>query len=606
MTISNNWKLVPIHTIFKESDERCNNKTYELLSVTQHNGIVKQSNIGIKKDTSNDDKSKYKIVLKNSIAYNKMRMWQGAVGINEISDGIVSPAYIVINPKQELSTKFYYYLFKTKYMILQFGRYSYGLCDDMNSLRYDNFKNIEVPFPPLSEQKTIASFLDNKCEKIENYITQKTKQITHLKELKTAIINECVAKGLDKTATFKESGIEWFGKIPSHWEVKKLKFVAKCIFSNVDKHTHENETNVLLCNYTDVYKNNIITKNINFMNATATEDEIKKFLLQKNDVIITKDSETPDDMAVPTFVAEDFNNVLCGYHLAIVRPKEKMVGKFLYYLFMSKNFNVRFEIYSNGVTRYGLGNYIVNNSKIPLPPIEEQKQIAIHIEQKLDIIDKLIQKTTKEIDFLKEYKTSLIDEVVSGKRKVKHKREANIQFKRAVLGAYIIDKNLDDNTFGRVKFQKILYMCEVVNNFDFKGDYKRHEMGPHSPKMLNSIETMIKKTQWFEAKKIEKRYKYFKLEKSDDYKKYIDRYYDISKIDKIINMFKKMNTQQSEIVATIYSAWRDLLKIKNEIKDGDILDEVLNNWHESKKKISRDKWLKAIDWMKKQNLVPRS
>lgn len=311
-------------------------------------------------------------------------------------------------------------------MISQFGKYSYGLVDDMNSLRYDDFQKLYIPIPALEEQNKIVNFIDQKSSQIEKFIQNKTRFIEILKEQKEAVINEAITKGLDNTLEFKDSEIEWLGDIPKHWETKKLKYIAKCLFSNVDKHTHENETEVFLCNYTDAYKNDTITNNLEFMKATATDDEIRKFLLLKDDVIITKDSETPDDMAVPTYVSENLNNVLCGYHLAIIRAKKELFGKFLYFLFMSTNFNIRFEIYSNGVTRYGLGNFIVNNSKIPLPPYEEQIQIVEHLENELNQIDKLIEKSTKQIELIKEYKTSLINEAVSGKIKIfKEKQNKN-------------------------------------------------------------------------------------------------------------------------------------------------------------------------------------
>ncbi|MFQ5685397.1 MAG: hypothetical protein ACE5GV_01925 [Candidatus Scalindua sp.] len=126
---------------------------------------------------------------------------------------------------------------------------------------------------------------------------------------------------MKKYATYKQSGIEWLGEIPEHWEVKRLKYVSQILFSNVDKKTHNNDKEVLLCNYVDVYKNDIIDESIDFMKATANENEIEKFRIEKGDVLVTKDSESPDDIAVPAFVNSNFENVLCGYHLAIIKGK---------------------------------------------------------------------------------------------------------------------------------------------------------------------------------------------------------------------------------------------------------------------------------------------
>ncbi len=119
---------------------------------------------------------------------------------------------------------------------------------------------------------------------------------------------------------YKSSGIDWIGDIPEHWEAKKLKFVATVQSSNVDKKSFPDETSVSLCNYVDVYKNDFINDSISFMEATATEREIEKFILNEGDVLITKDSETPDDIANPALVKKDFENVICGYHLAQIKP----------------------------------------------------------------------------------------------------------------------------------------------------------------------------------------------------------------------------------------------------------------------------------------------
>ncbi|EPO7270882.1 restriction endonuclease subunit S [Campylobacter upsaliensis] len=180
--IPQSWENVSIRSCFTESNQRCNTDSYPLLSVTIANGIIYQDDIENKKDISNDDKSNYKIVPLNAVAYNKMRMWQGAVGVNTLTIGIVSPAYIVAIPNEKILPNFVSYLFKSKIMISEFDKNSYGLCLDMNNLRYDDFRNIKIPLPPLQEQKEIAEFLDKKCEKIQNYINKKQKLITLLQE----------------------------------------------------------------------------------------------------------------------------------------------------------------------------------------------------------------------------------------------------------------------------------------------------------------------------------------------------------------------------------------------------------------------------------------
>jgi len=144
---------------------------------------------------------------------------------------------------------------------------------------------------------------------------------------------------------YKDSGVEWLGEVPKQWELKRLKELAKIQNSNVDKKSHENEISVRLCNYVDVYKNEFINSSLDFMQATADESEIKRFTITKRNVLITKDSETCDDIAVPVLATQTLEGVVCGYHLAQIRTKEKMLlGSYLFRLFQSKSYGFRFVI----------------------------------------------------------------------------------------------------------------------------------------------------------------------------------------------------------------------------------------------------------------------
>lgn len=267
----------------------------------------------------------------------------------------------------------------------------------------------------ISEQTAIANFLDYKTAKIDRFIFKKKQLIKLLNEQKAAIINDAVTKGLNPNAKMKPSGIEWLGVIPEHWEVRKLKYVANCFPSNIDKHSKEGEKQVRLCNYTDVYKNDFITNDMNLMIATATDDQIEKFSLKIGDVIITKDSETANDIAVPAVVKEELENIVCGYHLSVLRPYSKLIGEYLFRVLQCKPINIQFEVCSNGVTRVGLGVYDMKKAQIPVPPLSEQTAIVSHIEKETSIITKTIATIEKEIALVQEYRTALIAEAVTGK-----------------------------------------------------------------------------------------------------------------------------------------------------------------------------------------------
>lgn len=210
----------------------------------------------------------------------------------------------------------------------------------------------------------------------------------------------------------KSSGSAWLGEIPAHWGVKKLKFLATVQPSNVDKKFVEGEVPVILCNYTDVYKNEFIDGSLDFMQASATEAEIKKFKVDVGDVIVTKDSESPEDIAVPACIAEQVEGLVCGYHLTQIKPID-LEGRYLFRLFQSKGFNAQFIVAANGVTRFGLPQFAIANAVSPLPPLEEQKTIAHFLDYKTAQIDALIAKQKTLLDKLAEKRTALISHAVT-------------------------------------------------------------------------------------------------------------------------------------------------------------------------------------------------
>jgi type I restriction enzyme S subunit len=192
--------------------------------------------------------------------------------------------------------------------------------------------------------------------------------------------------------TYKDSGVEWLGDIPEHWKVTKVKKEFKVQPSNVNKKAKEDEDEVLLCNYVDVYYNNYITNDIGFMaTATASENEIKKFQLKIGDVIITKDSEDPLDIAVPTLVKETQDKLLCGYHLSTLRSiRNKIEGSFLFWSLNNEFIASQLFREATGVTRWAIASRHVKNSSFAYPPLQEQKAITEYLDKATTKLDRII------------------------------------------------------------------------------------------------------------------------------------------------------------------------------------------------------------------------
>jgi len=320
------------------------------------------------------------------------------------------------NNKDLLNGLLYHYV-KSEVFIRYIFFDCYGGGQDNISM--NDILKMVFPLPPLQEQHQIVKFLDEKTELIDRLISTKEKKITILKEQRTSLINQVVTKGLNPNVKMKDSGVEWIGEIPENWKVGKLKHHSLLNISSVDKHIFDDEISVKVCNYTDVYYNESISKNLEFRIGSCTSIEYNKFLLKKGDVIITKDSESPSDIGVPSFVIDEMENVVCGYHLSILKSNlDTLIGSYLFRQLQSTRVRRYFEVNSNGITRFGLGKSSVLELPLILPPVEEQLQIIKHLDTKTREIDDLVQLEQKKIDILKEYRQSLISEVVTGKIKV--------------------------------------------------------------------------------------------------------------------------------------------------------------------------------------------
>lgn len=198
-------------------------------------------------------------------------------------------------------------------------------------------------------------------------------------------------------------------RLPADWTTAKLKHIAQVESSNVDKKSHDDEMPVRLCNYTDVYYNDRITRALSFMEATATPREIARFSLHRGDILLTKDSEHWSDIAVPALVVDDLDGVLCGYHLAHVRPNASEVDSgFLFYCFAAEPVNRQLQVVANGVTRFGLPIGELRGAVIPIPPVADQRLIADFLDEKTAAIDALIAKKERLIDLIEEKRQAAI------------------------------------------------------------------------------------------------------------------------------------------------------------------------------------------------------
>ena len=309
----------------------------------------------------------------------------------------------------------------------------------IQNLDQASFLDTRINVPPLNTQRLIARYLNEKTVLIDRLIAKKRKLLELLSEKRQALINlavtmgisdsqqsensgNCstqrrnnqVAEGANSVTDVSDSNLQAYGKVPLGWNLEKLKFFADIRNSNVDKTISEDEQPVRLCNYTDIYYNDHITSNIQFMEGSATEAEIERFQLRRNQVIITKDSESWDDIGIPALVTEDMPDVLCGYHLSVFEAGSDLDGAFLAWLCRSESLNDQFKLAANGVTRFGLSQYAMKNAFIMFPSLDTQRRIAEFLDKETSQIDELVMKIRESIALLEEYRSAQITAIVKG------------------------------------------------------------------------------------------------------------------------------------------------------------------------------------------------
>ena len=210
------------------------------------------------------------------------------------------------------------------------------------------------------------------------------------------------------------NGADLLTSLPDGWRRVPLKATADFAVSNVDKHSFDDELPVRLCNYTDVYKNDRVSPDMELMAATATPQEIERFHLEVGDVVITKDSESWNDIAIPAYVEGTADDFVCGYHLAFIRPRKGVLdGRFLLRCLQSRPVALQLELEATGVTRYGLPKDAIGLAVLPLPPLPTQRRIAHHLDRETARIDGLIAEKERMLALLEEKRAALISRVVT-------------------------------------------------------------------------------------------------------------------------------------------------------------------------------------------------
>lgn len=366
--------------------------------------------------TMSDKEIGYQHIDKGDIVIHGMDGFAGSIGISK-STGKGSPVLVVCNPIKDNPSYLVYYL-RILANTNVFLALSTGIRQRSCDLKWNKISVLPFPLPSLPEQRTITTYLDEKCGEIDILISLQEEMISELQAYKQSVITEAVTKGLDSNVPMKDSGVEWIGMIPEGWKIQRLRTLGNCQ-NGISKggEYFGDEFDFPFVNYTDAYKN--IDVPYPEGRANSTEEDRKQYSLIEGDILFTRTSETIDEIGYASTCTQTIPNAVFSGFLIRFRPtgKELYYG-FSKYYFRSSIHRAFFVKEMNLVTRASLSQNLLKNLPTLIPPLSEQQAIASYLDEKTSQIDSLIALKQEKITELKDYKKSIIYEYVTGKKKV--------------------------------------------------------------------------------------------------------------------------------------------------------------------------------------------
>lgn len=519
----------------------------------------------------------------------------GTIGKVAFLDSIPGPGTLnsgvfVVRPKQDnvMNKAYLSWIFKSIWFKSFIDQLTAG--STINHLYQKDFVKFQLVYPnDISEQSRIATALSA----IDNLISELGKLIDKKRAIKQGAMQQLLT-GKKRLKGFNEP-----------WVEKKLGEDALILRGGsprpIEDYITDSQDGLNWIKIGDVKPND------KYFRKTA--EKIKKEGLNKTRQVKKGDFILSNSMSFGRPYILDIDGCIHDGWLVIQDYQETYDMLFLYYILCSDAVMNQYASMAAGSSVQNLNKEKVANVLLYAPSsLKEQSAIA-----------KVLSSMDEEISFLETkrekynaIKQGMMQQLLTGKIRLvetavkPNATSANVHFRRSVWAAEIAERLYEEPTFGHVKMEKILFLTERLCHIDIGSHYHRDAAGPYDNNALRSIDSQLKKQKWFEVQRTEKGYRYVPMRNCGKHKTYFNRYYSgiVPMFDKIINTFKTQNTERCEIVATLYSAWEDLLHSNKSFTDADIVNEVLNNWHESKKRISQDRWLKAIQWMRDNGFAP--
>lgn len=599
--IPEDWTIIPIRELAKDMADGpfgSNLKT-EHYTIDKQVRIIQLGNIG---DCGwLDDNTKYTtyehaktlsrcIATPGSILVAKMMpAGRSVVCPSEEKQYILGSDVVRIVPNEKLIAEYFVYQSKSDIYLSQIAANTQGSTRQRTSI--SKLKDIYIPFPSTkSEQTRIATALSN----IDALISELGKLIEKKRAIKQGAMQKLLT-GKKRLKGFSEPWIE-----------KKLGEDARILRGGsprpIEDYITDSQDGLNWIKIGDVKPDD------KYFRKTA--EKIKKEGLTKTRQVKKGDFILSNSMSFGRPYILDIDGCIHDGWLVIQNYQETYDMQFLYYVLCSDGVKNQYIAMAAGSSVQNLNKEKVANVILNAPvSLEEQTAIASVLSSMDDEISALEAKKAK----YEQIKQGMMQQLLTGIIRLvnivakTNTISANVHFRRSVLAAEIAERLYEEPTFGHVKMEKMLFLTERLCHIDIGSHYHRDAAGPYDNRALRSIDSQLKKQKWFDVKRTEKGNRYVPMQNCGKHKKYFDKYFSavLPTFDKIIDTFKTQNTERCEIVATLYSAWEDLLHSNKPFTDANIVNEVQNNWHESKKRISQDRWLSAIQWMRENGFAPK-
>lgn len=417
-SIPAHWPEKRAKYYFKEIDDRSQTGDEEMLSVSHITGVTprSQKNVTMFKAESNVGQKRCQ---PGDLIINTMWAWMSALGVSNHA-GIVSPAYGVYRPRSNQDYDYYYLdsLLRIEGYRSEYICRSTGIRSSRLRLYPDKFLSMPVVCPPQDEQQTIARFLKAQDRLFRKFIRNKRRLIELLKEQKQNVINQAVTRGLDPKVQFKPSGVEWIGDIPEHWDATKLKRVVS--FNPSKSETRANPADVDKVVFLPM-ENISVNGDIDCTEKRTLSEVWNGFTyFRRGDVVVAKITPCFENGKGAYLKGLESDFGFGTTELIVLRPSKAIDGAFLRFLTSTKQFLLLGEQYMTGAAgQQRIPSDFVKNYPIGLPPIDEQLEILEHIQEKSAEIDQAISRAQREIELMREYRTRLISDVVTGQMDVR-------------------------------------------------------------------------------------------------------------------------------------------------------------------------------------------